>query len=69
MYDCIISGAGLAGVTLGQFLEKNKKNFCVIADHSQPTSRIAGGVYNPVVLERFTPIWRADRGSSVGGSL
>ena len=56
MYDCIIIGAGLAGVTLGHFLEKNKKTFCIISDHSQPTSRIAGGVYNPVVLKRFTSL-------------
>lgn len=69
MYDCIIIGAGLAGVTLGHFLEKNKKTFCVISDHSQPTSRIAGGVYNPVVLKRFTPIWRADEVSSVADSF
>ena len=69
MYDCIIIGAGLAGVTLGHFLENNKKTFCIISDHSQPTSRIAGGVYNPVVLKRFTPIWRADEVSLVADSF
>ena len=60
MYDFIIIGGGLAGVTFANFLEKHGKSFCLIADRSQVASLIAGGVYNPVVLKRFTPIWRAE---------
>ena len=54
MYDFIIIGGGLAGVTFANFLEKHGKSFCLIADRSQVASLIAGGVYNPVVLKRTT---------------
>lgn len=60
MFDFIIVGAGLAGVSFANFLEKYQKSFCVISDHSQIASLVAGGVYNPVVLKRFTPVWKAD---------
>lgn len=59
MYDFIIVGAGLAGVTFANILKQQGKSFCLIADRSQVASLIADGVYNPVVLKRFTPIWRA----------
>ena len=32
MYDFIIIGGGLAGVTFANFLEKHGKSFCLIAD-------------------------------------
>lgn len=60
MFDFIIVGAGLAGVTFANILEKNNKSFCIITDNSQIASLVAGGVYNPVVLKRFTPVWRAN---------
>lgn len=60
MFDFIIVGAGLAGVTFANVLEKNQKTFCIISDNSQIASLVAGGMYNPVVLKRFTPVWRAD---------
>ncbi|PKP11161.1 MAG: FAD-dependent oxidoreductase, partial [Bacteroidetes bacterium HGW-Bacteroidetes-3] len=31
----------------------------VFEDNSQNSSIVAGGVYNPVVLKRFTPVWNA----------
>ena len=60
MYDFIIIGAGLAGVSFAHTLEKNGKTFCLLSDHSQVASLIAGGVYNPVVLKRFTPVWHSE---------
>ncbi|MDO4228433.1 MAG: FAD-dependent oxidoreductase [Capnocytophaga sp.] len=60
MFDFIIVGAGLAGVSFANVLEKHQKSFCIISDNSQIASLVAGGVYNPVVLKRFTPIWKAD---------
>ena len=60
MFDFIIVGAGLAGVSFANLLEKHQKTFCILSDRSQVASLIAGGVYNPVVLKRFTPIWKAD---------
>ena len=32
----------------------------VFADDSQQASKVAGGLYNPVILKRFTLAWRAD---------
>lgn len=61
MYDFIIVGAGLAGVTFANFLEKHQKTFCIISDNSQIASLVAGGVYNPVVLKRFTSVWKAEQ--------
>ncbi|MDO5105050.1 FAD-binding oxidoreductase [Capnocytophaga sp.] len=60
MFDFIVVGAGLAGVTFCNLLEKNRKSFCIISNNSQIASLVAGGVYNPVVLKRFTPVWKAD---------
>ena len=60
MFDFIIVGAGLAGVSFAHLLEQHDKSFCLLSDRSQVASLIAGGVYNPVVLKRFTPIWKAE---------
>jgi glycine/D-amino acid oxidase-like deaminating enzyme len=57
--DYIIVGLGLAGLAFTKELEKNKKSFLVFEDNSQNSSLVAGGVYNPVVLKRFTPVWNA----------
>lgn len=57
--DYIIVGLGLAGLAFTKELEKNKKSFLVFEDYSQNSSKVAGGVYNPVVLKRFTPVWNA----------
>jgi glycine oxidase len=57
--DYIIVGLGLAGLAFTKELEKNKKTYLVFEDNSQNSSMVAGGVYNPVVLKRFTPVWNA----------
>jgi hypothetical protein len=31
----------------------------VLDDNSQSSSRIAGGLYNPVILKRFSEVWQA----------
>ncbi|MDO4782433.1 MAG: FAD-dependent oxidoreductase, partial [Capnocytophaga felis] len=59
MFDFIVVGAGLAGVSFCNVLEQNGKSFCLISDNSQIASLVAGGVYNPVVLKRFTSVWKA----------
>ena len=59
MIDFIIVGSGLAGVSFANIaLEAGKKIF-VFDNQSQPSSTVAGGMYNPVVLKRFTEIWKA----------
>ncbi len=57
--DYIIIGLGLAGIAFAEELSKNGKSFIVFEDDSQNSSLVAGGMYNPVVLKRFTPVWNA----------
>lgn len=57
--DYIVVGSGLAGILFCQKLKENGKSFAIIDDDSQKSSIVAGGLYNPVVLKRFTPVWRS----------
>jgi len=57
--DYIIVGAGLAGTLFCDLLRKHNKSFVVFDDTSQRSSVVAGGLYNPVVLKRFTPVWKS----------
>lgn len=57
--DYIIVGLGLAGLALAEQLESHNKSFVLFEDNSQNSSLVAGGVYNPVILKRFTPVWDA----------
>lgn len=60
MLDYLIVGLGLAGVSFSDKLLENGKSFKVISDASQTSSLVAGGLYNPVILKRFTLAWKAD---------
>jgi len=57
--DYIIVGSGLAGILFAEVLTRQNKSFVVIDDASQQSSVVAGGLYNPVVLKRFTEVWKA----------
>ncbi|WP_439130579.1 NAD(P)/FAD-dependent oxidoreductase [Polaribacter sp.] len=57
--DYIIVGLGLAGLAFAEELINANKSFLVFEDDSQTSSLVAGGVYNPVILKRFTPVWNA----------
>ncbi len=57
--DYIIVGFGLAGLAFAEQLEKHHKSYLIFEDNSQNSSLVAGGVYNPVILKRFTPVWDA----------
>lgn len=59
MLDYIIVGFGLSGLAFAEQLEEERKSFKVYEDYSQTSSRVAGGLFNPVVLKRFTPAWDA----------
>jgi glycine oxidase len=59
MLDYVIVGLGLAGISFCEILEKEGKSFKVISDDSQQASLVAGGLYNPVILKRFTMAWNA----------
>lgn len=59
MVDYIVVGLGLAGISFCEVLEKEGKSFRVVSDSSQQASQVAGGLYNPVILKRFTLAWKA----------
>lgn len=60
MIDYLVVGLGLAGISFCEQLEKHNKEFMVVNDGSQTSSLVAGGLYNPVILKRFTLAWNAD---------
>jgi len=59
--DYIIVGLGLAGLAFIETLEKNNKSYIVFENESQQSSKVAAGMYNPVVLKRFTPVWNGSK--------
>jgi glycine oxidase len=59
MIDYIIVGAGLAGISFSEIALLHGKSFVVFNNDSQNSSKIAGGLYNPVILKRFSEVWQA----------
>ena len=59
MLDYIIVGLGLSGLAVCEELELRNKSFVVFENNSQRSSYVAGGIFNPVILKRFTPAWNA----------
>ncbi len=59
MLDYLIIGLGLAGVSICEQLDKKVATYKVINDTSQTSSIVAGGLYNPVILKRFTMAWNS----------
>lgn len=57
--DYIIVGCGLAGIAIMEQLIAANKSFVVFDNKSQQSSVVAGGLYNPVVLKRFTSVWKS----------
>lgn len=53
-FDYIIVGAGLAGIAFAETCLKNNKTVFVFDNNSQSSSKVAAGIYNPVVLKRFS---------------
>ncbi|WP_373517803.1 NAD(P)/FAD-dependent oxidoreductase [Pricia sp.] len=59
MLDYLIVGLGLAGISFCEQLVKHGRSYTVISDTSQTSTLVAGGLYNPVILKRFTLAWKA----------
>jgi len=55
--DYIVVGLGIAGICFCEQLREHGKSFVVFDATEQTATAIAGGVVNPVVLKRFTPVW------------
>lgn len=58
--DFLVVGLGLSGLAICEELEKRGHSFRVYEDNSQKSSFVAGGIFNPVILKRFTLAWDAD---------
>jgi glycine oxidase len=58
-YDYLIVGAGLAGIAFAETAMRSGKRIIVVNDSSQNASGVAGGLYNPVILKRFTEVWQS----------
>ena len=59
MIDYLIIGSGLAGISFCEMALKNNKSIFVLDNNSQNSSKIAGGLYNPVILKRFSEVAQA----------
>lgn len=57
--DYLIIGQGLAGTFLAHELDKQGHSFLLIDNPQANASKTAAGIYNPVVLKRFSPVWQA----------
>ena len=61
MTDFIIVGRGLAATVLMHTFQQNQVSFKVIGNKELSTSsRVAAGIWNPVVFKRLTKSWMAD---------
>ncbi|MBF2708170.1 NAD(P)/FAD-dependent oxidoreductase [Flavobacterium soyangense] len=59
MIDYLIIGSGLAGISFSEIALQNNKSILVLDNNSQNSSKIAGGLYNPVILKRFSEVGQA----------
>ncbi len=58
MVDYIIVGSGLAGICFAETALQAGKSILVVDGEKRSSSQVAGGMYNPVVLKRFTEVWK-----------
>jgi glycine/D-amino acid oxidase-like deaminating enzyme len=57
--DYIVVGLGIAGLCICEQLEKHKKKFVVFDTAKNGSTLVSGGIFNPVILKRFTIAWKA----------
>lgn len=56
-YDVLVVGCSLAGIAFCDLLDKNGLTYKVFDDDSQHSSKVAAGLYNPIILKRFSKVW------------
>ena len=61
--DYIVVGLGIAGLCFAELLQKHGKSFIVFDSELNTSTKISGGVFNPIVLKRFTIAWKANEHS------
>lgn len=59
MFDYLIVGSGIAGICFAETALQNNKSILVFDNNSQNSSKVAAGIYNPVILKRFSSVWNA----------
>lgn len=59
MIDYLVVGSGLAGISFVEKTLQSNKSVYVIDTNLHNSSKIAGGLYNPVILKRFSKLWQA----------
>ena len=59
MIDFLIVGNGLAGVCFAEVALQKQKTIHVLDSEITFSSKVAAGLYNPVVLKRFSEVWKA----------
>lgn len=59
-FDFLIVGFGIAGISITYQLESAGFNVAVIDGNEVKASEVAAGLYNPVILKRFTLAWGAE---------
>jgi glycine/D-amino acid oxidase-like deaminating enzyme len=57
--DYIVVGCGLASIAFCEKLRVNNRSYLVFDNNSQQSSLVAAGLYNPVILKRFTYVWKS----------
>lgn len=57
--DYLIVGLGIAGVTFAKHCLEKGKSFKIVTDQNFQASHVAAGMFNPIILFRFTTIHRA----------
>lgn len=59
MIDYLIVGQGLSGSCFALECLEHTRSFLVIDNDHMSASKVASGIFNPVVLKRFSSVWRA----------
>jgi glycine/D-amino acid oxidase-like deaminating enzyme len=59
-FDCLIIGHGLAGSLFAhECIGRNKRVLVVSTENQYKSSTVAPGMYNPLVLKRYTLAWKS----------
>lgn len=57
--EYLIVGLGLAGLAFAEYCDRASKTFMVIDQGGDGASRVAAGLYNPVILKRYSLPWKS----------
>ena len=61
MIDYLIIGSGLAGISFAEVALRNGKSIFIMDNNSQNSSKVAGGLYNPITGRKMVKTWNCDQ--------